>query len=127
MREQNRLTELLGYDVPWVQREPSLMMTPGFHRLCIEQMPEFGQEGVRLIAYKLMRMFFKKNWGLTHLEGEDRQHDIDANEYAVNHGGRVMGVYDLEEYFPMSDMAGRVWMILEADHSGLTFLLPEEY
>ena len=53
------------------------------------------------------------DWGL--VCNEDRE----VNEAALRDAARLMSVYDTS--------AGRVWLITEADRSGTTVLLPEEY
>jgi len=37
----------------------------------------------------------------------------------LGHDGRLLSAYETQ--------AGRVWIIIEADHSSTTVLLPEEY
>jgi hypothetical protein len=52
--------------------------------------------------------------------GEIDEHDRKANEYALDHGLRVMSVYTLSS-------GERIWVVTEADRSSTTILLPEEY
>lgn len=52
--------------------------------------------------------------------GELPAEDAEANERALEHGGRLLSAYD-------TDGGGRVWVITEADRSATTFLLPSEY
>lgn len=58
--------------------------------------------------------FSKGDWGDVDKE------DWEANEHALKHGGRLMGVY--------RDRNGtKFWIITEADRSTTTILLPEDY
>jgi hypothetical protein len=52
--------------------------------------------------------------------GEVDEHDRQANEYAVEHGLRVLSAYTLSS-------GEKIWVITEADCSSTTILLPEEY
>jgi len=54
------------------------------------------------------------DWGT--VDDEDRQ----ANEDALQHGGRLMSVYETKQGTPL-------WIITEADRSATTVLLPEDY
>ena len=54
------------------------------------------------------------NWG--DLDPEDKS----ANNWAVEHGARILSAYKLPSEV-------RVWIITEADRSATTLLLPEEY
>ena len=54
------------------------------------------------------------NWG--EVSEEDRR----ANDYAVEHGERVLSAYTLRT-------GERIWIITEADRSSTTILLPSEY
>lgn len=52
--------------------------------------------------------------------GDVDKEDWEANEQALKHGGRLMGVYH--------DRHGtKFWIITEADRSLTTILLPEDY
>lgn len=52
--------------------------------------------------------------------GDVDKEDWEANEQALKHGGRLMGVY--------RDRNGtKFWIITEADRSTTTILLPEDY
>jgi hypothetical protein len=46
--------------------------------------------------------------------------DIRENEYALQHGLRLLSSYHLND-------GTRIWIITEADRSATTLLLPEEY
>jgi hypothetical protein len=46
--------------------------------------------------------------------------DTKQNEYALEHGLRLLSAYDLRD-------GTRIWIITEADRSSSTLLLPEEY
>ena len=52
--------------------------------------------------------------------GELDEHDRKANEYALEHGLRVLSAYKLRT-------GEKLWIITEADRSSTTILLPEEY
>jgi len=52
--------------------------------------------------------------------GEVDEHDRKANEYAVEHGLRVLSAYTLSS-------GEQVWVITEADRSSTCLLLPSEY
>ena len=54
------------------------------------------------------------NWGLTD------KHDTEANNHALEHGGRLLSVYDSSEKV-------RFWIITEADYSSTCILLPMDY
>ena len=45
--------------------------------------------------------------------------DAQANDHALEHGARVLSAYET--------VAGRLWVITEADRSATTVLLPSEY
>lgn len=52
--------------------------------------------------------------------GELDEHDVQENEYSLQHGLRLLSKYML--------LDGTIfWIITEADRSATTFLLPEEY
>jgi hypothetical protein len=51
--------------------------------------------------------------------GELDEHDRKANEYAVEHGLRVLSAFTLRT-------GEGIWIITEADRSTTTILLPEE-
>jgi hypothetical protein len=48
------------------------------------------------------------------------KHDQKANEYAMEHGLRVLSAYTLRT-------GEKIWIITEVDRSMTTILLPEEY
>jgi len=52
--------------------------------------------------------------------GEVDEPDRKANEYAVEHGLRVLSAYKLRT-------GQKIWIITEADRSKTTILLPSEY
>lgn len=52
--------------------------------------------------------------------GDLDQHDIVANEYAVEHGLRILSA------FPIGNNV-KIWIITEADRSSTAILLPSEY
>jgi hypothetical protein len=54
------------------------------------------------------------DWGVAN------EHDRQTNEYAVEHGLRVLSAYKLRN-------GQKLWIITEADRSSTTILLPEEY
>ena len=66
------------------------------------------------------------DWG----EIEDDE-DVDQNNEALEHGGRLMGVYDVPEALrrhvhPLS-FKDCLWIITDADRSATTVLWPGEY
>ena len=52
--------------------------------------------------------------------GELDAHDIQENEFALEHGLRLLSAYRLSD-------GTKIWVITESDRSATTFLLPEEY
>jgi hypothetical protein len=52
--------------------------------------------------------------------GELDAQDIRENEFALEHGLRLLSAYRLSN-------GAKLWVITEADRSATTFLLPEEY
>ena len=52
--------------------------------------------------------------------GELDAHDTQENEFALEHGLRLLSAYRLSS-------GSKIWVITEADRSATTFLLPEEY
>lgn len=52
--------------------------------------------------------------------GELDAHDKQENEFAREHGLRLLSAYRLSD-------GCKIWIITEADRSATTFLLPEEY
>lgn len=83
------------------------LVTPG-------ALQALGEEG-GLIAVRLLRRHATGDWG--DLDREDRA----MNDAAVRDGDRIFSAYEL----PRTHR--RLWIITEADRSGTTFLLPEEY
>lgn len=67
-----------------------------------------------LSVQKALNRYIKGDWG--DIPDEDRK----ANEDALRHGDRLMGVY--------KDVNGvKFWVITEWDRSVTTVLLPEDY
>jgi hypothetical protein len=52
--------------------------------------------------------------------GELDAHDREANEQALEFGGRILSAYTLKD-------GTRLWLITESDRSATTFLKPDEY
>lgn len=52
--------------------------------------------------------------------GDLGDEDIESNNEALRHGGRLLSAYQLAD-------AGRLWIITEADRSVTTVLLPSDY
>ena len=52
--------------------------------------------------------------------GELDAHDTQENEFALEHGLRLLSAYRLSD-------GTKIWVITESDRSATTFLLPEEY
>ena len=71
-------------------------------------------EEVGLDPRVLLRRHMGGDWG--DLDEEDRL----LNEQAVHVGTRILSSYTLQD-------GEQVWVITEADRSGTTLLLPEEY
>jgi hypothetical protein len=130
-------------EIPWLKQTPHLAMTPGYAQAMKDEfkypsefeigVPEiddpvgFAESAPAMVAFKLLRHFLAENWGLSYLDFDDRMHDYDQNNENLRRGeGRIVAGYDLAEEIHPS-MSSRVWVILEADHSAITFLLPEEY
>jgi hypothetical protein len=72
---------------------------------------ELSDQGVQLMSY--IGRHLRGDWG--DLGDEDKQ----ENNLSVSHGYRILSAYNT--------MAGRLWIITEADRSTTTLLLPEEY
>ena len=53
-----------------------------------------------------------------HISHDDRQ----ANEHAIEHGGRILSSYQLETVSTLC-----VWVITEADRSSTCVLMPDDY
>lgn len=51
--------------------------------------------------------------------GDTCEKDAKSNDYAVNHGERILAVYKMG--------ARTIWIITEWDRSATTILFPEEY
>lgn len=61
-----------------------------------------------------IRRHINGDWG--NLDSDD----ANANESALNHGGRILSSY-------ISSDETKFWIITEADRSSTTILLPEDY
>ncbi len=61
------------------------------------------------------------DWGN---DGDLDPHDIDANERALESGGRLFSVYYLSDD---TERGTKIYVITEWDRSVTTALLPEEY
>jgi len=81
-----------------------VVATPGALKLLTE---------ARAHPFDLLARHATGDWGV--LCAFDRR----QNEIALRHGYRILSSYDVP--------AGRVWIIIEADRSITTILLPEEY
>lgn len=84
------------------------VVTKGISRK-MEENPDF-----RLFVNDSLNRYSKCDWGDTC--GEDKE----AADYAVEHGERILAVYEHDK-FPT------IWIITEWDRSVTTVLLPEEY
>lgn len=60
------------------------------------------------------------DWG--DLCDEDKQ----SNDWAVEHGERLLSAYIIPKYFCLG-YAEKIWIITEADRSYTTILFPHEY
>ena len=76
-----------------------------------------------IAPYTLFARHIAGDWGTLDAE------DVETNEEALEHGGRLMSAFELEIPYPDSPrvLRERVWVITEADRSVCTALLPEEY
>ena len=88
-----------------------VVMTPG----AIAALRQAAGDAYFRLAADLVVRHSEGDWGEVDAE------DAAANEYAVQHGLRLLSVYRLP------DGAGRLWLITEADRSTTTLLLPDEY
>jgi len=84
-----------------------LVMTRG-----VNERTALDEEFAKLVASSLKR-FVNRDWG--ELAGEDRT----ANDWAVDHGERVLAAYGTEP--------DKIWIIREWDGSATTILFPDEY
>ena len=82
-----------------------IVATPG----ALEEMMLADIDGIALL-----RRHHSGDWG--NLDDEDKQ----ANDFAVNHGNRILSAYVISEHT-------KIWIITEADRSSTTILLPSEY
>ena len=91
-----------------------LCYTPRAHAILKEKM---------VSPFQLIARHVTGDWG------DVCDEDAQANEQALELGGRLMSVYGIT--VPMEDnetsASIRVWVITEADRSVTTILLPEEY
>jgi len=82
-----------------------VVATPGV----LEALHEAGQEPLTFLARHVTG-----DWG------DLDEHDRRENEFAVEHGFRILSAYTLSS-------GTRIWIITEADRSVTTLLLPSEY
>ena len=82
-----------------------LLMTPG-------AAAAFERTGEQWSTY--LTRHVRGDWG------ELDQHDVQENEYSLQHGLRLLSRYTLTDKTV-------IWIITEADRSATTILLPEEY
>ena len=62
--------------------------------------------------------------------GDVSHHDAETNEYALEHGGRIISSYTIPRHMRISDgqsPQSRIWMITESCRSYTTVLFPSEY
>ena len=62
--------------------------------------------------------------------GELSHHDAETNDYAIEHGGRIISSYDIPNYLSIAESQRpqtKVWIITEACRSYTTVLFPSEY
>ncbi|WDJ87445.1 hypothetical protein [Xanthomonas campestris] len=81
-----------------------IVATPG----ALHEMAKLGLDAVTLLR--------------RHITGDDAEmsaEDQEANQMAIEHGGRVFSAYTYQET--------KIWVITEHDRSGTTILLPCEY
>ena len=84
--------------------EREMRETYGFHEFCMH----------------CVRRHRDHDWG--DLCQEDKQ----ANDWAVEHGERLLSAYDIPKRFCIG-YETRIWIITEADRSATTILFPYEY
>lgn len=72
---------------------------------------ELAEQGINLLAYLYRHL--SGDWG--DLCKEDKQ----ENNFSVINGYRILSAY--------KTIAGKLWIITEADRSVTTFLIPDEY
>lgn len=85
--------------------------TPGAMKAC----------GPRYILACLGR-HMQGDWGCVDIE------DQATNDDALEHGGRLLSAYPINEDQPCKGWGeNTLWVITEADRSATTFLLPDEY
>lgn len=82
-----------------------LVATPG----AIRALEDSGDHPLKFLSRHVTG-----DWGLVEKE------DWEANDMAVQHGGRILSVY-------RTSKGTKLWIITEADRSVTTILLPEEY
>lgn len=97
----------LNIALPGVQLFPlgQIVATPG----AIKALQASGEDPL-----KFLRRHATGDWGL--LDAEDKK----ANDWAVQHGARILSAYKTSK-------GVKLWIITEADRSATTILLPEEY
>jgi Protein of unknown function (DUF2958) len=102
-----RLSEVMAHERGDGPKFPlgQLVATPG----AIEAFEHNGQSPITFV-----RRHSKGDWG------ELDAHDVVENEFALEHGVRLLSAYTLKD-------GTRIWIITEADRSVTTILLPEEY
>ena len=71
-------------------------------------------EAGKFMPEYLLALHQSGNWGVIGPQ------DMQVNEDALAHGGRLLSAYQLED-------GTKVWIITEADRSSTTILLPKEY
>ena len=95
-----------------------VVMTPGVQE-ALERHP--GGNGMEELIHIIYNRHAEADWGN---EGDLDQHDIDANEQALESGGRLFSIYYLKDG---SDRGTKIYCITESDRSSTTALKPEEY
>lgn len=95
-----------------------VVMTPGVQE-ALERHP--GGNGMEDLIHILYNRHAEADWCN---DGDLDPDDIDANERALESGGRLLSVYYLKDG---TDRGTKIYCITESDRSSTTALKPEEY
>lgn len=79
------------------------------------------ETGRRGYLFYLVRRCLQGDWGLIDKE------DWEANNFALEHGGRILAAYPIPPALAGQEKEDRIWMIIEADRSAVTLMFPKEY
>jgi len=93
-----------------------LVATPG----ALDELAECHGSRWRDATNSLLQRHLRGDWGTLCEE------DLEANEWAVKNGARILSAYMLPARTPTARPV-KLWIITEADRSATTILLPSEY